>query len=238
MNLKEIMNTNKIAFAGLLIALGVLGRILFHDFFNNIINPISPNELQMGLDLFFIIGGVSLFAGFLLGKYYAFIVPLCVIACTDLFYAIVDPKTIPLWTTWLFLFTWSGYAVLALLGSFVKKKPARSLSTVPFLMGAGVLGVLFYDLWTNLGFWLTYSKMGWYPQTIEGLATVIIGGIPSMVWHLLSISIVIGLVSVPLFVWKKQEFFTTRKTSHPAEKYVLMSCTTLLLITSIITALL
>ena len=235
MNLMEKINLQKIKIAGLLITVGVLGSILLHDLFNSIGNPMSTNGFP--LDVFFVIAAVSLFAGMLLGKYYALFVPLCVIAISDVFRVIVDPTTAMYWTTSLFLFTWSGYAIIALLGSVIKRKDTRTRSFVPLLMGAGVLGVIIYDLWTNFGFWLGYSKLGFYPQTLGGLSTVFIAGIPSTVWHLLSTSIAIACVAVPLLYLRKQELLSKNLTIKPIEKYVVISATVVLMSASILSTL-
>ncbi|MFH1101203.1 MAG: DUF6580 family putative transport protein [Methanobacteriota archaeon] len=236
MNWTEKMNRQHILIAGLLITIGVLGRILLHDVFAGIPNPWSTTGFPVPLDVFFIIATLSLYAGVILGKFYTFVVPLCVIVLTDVFYGIVDPNSAALWMSWLFLFTWSGYAVIAVLGFMLKRKRLRTISYVPMLAGAGALGVLFYDIWTNFGFWLMYSKLGFYPQTIQGLATVYIGGLPTMVWHLLSTSLAIVSVGLPLLYLTKQKIVQKTIEVKPRELYLLLGATGILLLVSVFSA--
>ena len=231
MSIKTKINTQKILLAGLFIAIGVLGRVILHDFFAGITNP-------MPLDVFFVVSAVSLLAGVYLGRYYAFIVPVIIIALTDVFYAVIDPKTLSLWTSWLFLFTWSGFTIIALSGSLIKKKTIRQTKTfIPRLLGASVLGVFVYDVWTNFGFWLTFSKMGFYPQTIAGLGTVFVGGFPMMLWHQLSSCLAILCIILPLVYLKKQDILHRETTIRPIEKYIIIGSTAILLTASILTAL-
>lgn len=236
MDIIKNIDKQKVLLAGMLVAAGVLCRIFLHDFFSSVINPITTNGFAAPLDVFFIIATVALLSGVLLGKYYTFIVPLGVITITDIFYAIVDPQTQGLWTTYLFLFTWSGYVIIALLGSRTKRKTEVNRQLIPRLLGAGVLGVVSYDLWTNFGFWLGFSKLGFYPQTVEGLVIVYIGGIPTMLWHLLSASIAMTLVALPLVYFKEYEFLAKKFVSNPAERYIIVSLIIVLMAASIITA--
>lgn len=236
MNIREKIDRKKIGLAAILITVGVLGRIILHDFFNNIFNPISTNGYSLPLDVFFVIATVSIFSGILLGKYYAIIVPVCIIALTDLFYAFINPINAASWTTSLFLFTWSGFVVLALMGNRAKRKTSLNLTFIPRLLGASALSIIFYDLWTNFGFWLLYSKMGFYAQNIEGLSVVYIGGIPSMIWHLLSTSLAITAVAVPMIYLKEHKLLQKEPIINPMERYVIASVVAVLMVSSIITA--
>jgi len=235
--LKDIReNKDKLMLAGLLVAIGVLSRILLHDFFNGIINPISTGGYPMPLDVFFAIAAVSVFSGVLLGKYYTLIIPVCVLGITDIFYALIDPVNAASWLTWLFLFTWSGYVVLALTGYLTKRKSEINKMFIPKILGASALGIVFYDLWSNFGFWLAYSKLGFYPQNVDGLAMVYIGGIPSMIWHLLSTTLAIAFVAMPIFYLKEHGLISKTLVLKPVEKYVIASATVILMTASILTA--
>jgi hypothetical protein len=233
LNLKIEFDRQKIMLAGLLIAIGVLGRLILHDFFNGISNPFAEFGF---LDVFFVVALVAIFSGVLLGKYYTFIVPLCVLIITDIYYAFVDPINAAIYTSWLFLFTLSGYVFIALIGAFTRKKSKLNMMFVPKLLGAGVVGIVIYDLWTNFGFWLAYSKLGYYPQTIEGLGTVYLGGVPFMVWHLLSTSVALAVIIIPLMYLKKHEILTKEFVVKPIEKYVITGATVFLIVASILTA--
>ncbi|MDH7516800.1 MAG: hypothetical protein QHH19_00375 [Candidatus Thermoplasmatota archaeon] len=230
-------NKDKLMLAVLLVAVGVLSRILLHDFFYSIINPISTGGYPLPLDVFFAVAAVSVFSGVLLGKYYTFVVPVCVIGITDIFYALVDPVNAASWLTWLFLFTWSGYVVLALTGYLTRRKSEINRLFIPKILGTSALGIVFYDLWSNFGFWLAYSKLGFYPQNLDGLAMVYIGGIPSMIWHLLSTTLVIVFVAIPLVYLREQEIIKKSLVLKPVEKYVIASATVILMTASVLTVL-
>jgi len=224
----------KIIVAITLVTIGVVSRILLQSISAG---PITINNVTFPLDVFFVVAAVSIFSGVLLGKYYTFIVPVCVIAITDIYLIAINPATAQYWTTFLFLFTWSGYAVIALLGFVTKRKAEFNRMFLPKILGASVLGIFFFDIWANFGFWLGYSKLGVYPQTIEGLATVYIGGIPTMLWHLLSATIAIIAVTVTLTYLKKHELINKSLAIRPLEKYVIASATVILMTASILTAL-
>ena len=116
-NDKIEIDNQKILLATILIVIGVLCRIILHDFFNSINNPWAEFGV---LDVFFVIAAVSIISAILLGKYYTIAVPLIVLAITDGFYAFVNPVNIALYPTWLFLFTSSGYIFIALLSLYTK----------------------------------------------------------------------------------------------------------------------
>ena len=134
MNILEKFDTKKIIIASFLIIIGVFSRITFHDFFNSINNPFTNNGF---LDVFFIIALISIFSGILLGKYYVFLVPISVIIITDIFYGIINPINNALWTTWLFLFTISGYIFIALIGLYTKRNSKFDIVFIPKLLGSG-----------------------------------------------------------------------------------------------------
>jgi len=234
----EIINKidkQKLILAGLLITMGVVSRILLHDFFNGIANPWDESGFGV-LDVFFVTAVVAIISGVLLGKYYTIIVPIAVLFASDIFYAAIYPEVagLALYTSWLFLFTVSGYVFMALLGFYIKKKSKINYTFIPKLFGVGILGIVIYDLWTNFGFWLTYSRLGWYPMNIEGLATVYSGGIPFMIWHMLSAGIALTLIAIPLIYFKEHKILKHEIILKPVEKYILASATIFLIFISII----
>ena len=228
------IDKQKIKIAILLIFVGVLGRIAFHDFFNNINLPFTEYGF---LDVFFIIALVSIFSGILLGKYFVFIIPLCVISITDIYFGIINPVNTALWSTWLFLFTTSGYVFIALFGMLSKRKSKFEIKYIPKFLGIGFIGIIIYDLWTNFGFWLSYSKLGFYPQTFSGLLSVYFSGIPFMLWHLLSFSIVFSLTLIPIIIYKKNTNILTVPLLKPTEKIYILCTTLILVVASIISTL-
>jgi hypothetical protein len=228
---KIFMNWKQnIIIAMILIIIGIAGRVFLHDIFAGINNPLSTTGYLVPLDLFFIIAAISLYAGVILNKYYTFLIPLCIIALTDIFYAVSEPESVALWVTWLFLFTWSGYAVISNLGFTSKGKNIN----VYKLTGVGIIGVIFYDIWTNFGFWLSYSKLGYYTQDINGLATVYIGGLPTMLWHMLSTSLAVICIGVTLKYLTENEFPKRNIEIKSREKYALLGSTSILLLVSVL----
>jgi hypothetical protein len=234
MNIFEKIDKQKVLLAGILVIIGVVLRVVLHDFFNGIANPWAEFGF---LDVFFVTALVAIVSGILLGKYFTIIVPLSVLIITDVFYALVDPSAnVALFTSWLFLFTLSGYIIMALMGFYTKKKSKIDIFFIPKILGVGILAVIIYDLWTNFGFWLSYSKMGWYPPTLEGLGTVFAGGLPFMIWHILSTTIALTIIVVPIVYLKEHKILKTEIMLKPIEKYSIAGATAILMIFSIITA--
>ena len=234
MNIIDKIDKQKILLAGLIVAIGVILRIALHDFFNGIENPWA----EFGyLDVFFVTAVIAIVSGVLLGKYFTIIVPLSVLVITDIFYAFVDPVNVAIYTSWLFLFTLSGYVFMALLGFYTKKKSKLNIYFIPKILGTGILGVIIYDLWTNFGFWLTYSKIGWYPVSLEGLGAVYAGGLPFMLWHILSTAIALVVFVVPIMYLKEHRILKADSTLKPFEKYSIVGATFVLITLSVISAL-
>ena len=191
-----------------LIIIGVAGRIFLRNFLPNTphiyitLNGITQPVFMM--DMFFVVAAISLFSGILLKGYYSFIVPLSVMLITDLYYG----------NTYIFLFTWSGFAFIALVGYFTKKGLAFNPKSVVKIAGAGVGSILLYDAWTNFGCWL-----GWYPHTLNGLTACFVLALPFTLWHLVSTTSLITALSIPLLYLKEKtpEFHAVKK---PMETYV------------------
>jgi len=164
---------SKIISAIILISAGVILRLLLQN---------------VMMDIFFVIAVISILSGLLLGSYYTFVVPISIMIITDLM----------LGNNMIFLFTWTGFILLALVGYFVRPKTGLSLKKAPLILGSGIVGILLYDLWTNFGCWL-----GWYPKTIGGLATCYTVAIPFTIWHLVSTTIALTAVVIPLALLNK-----------------------------------
>jgi len=156
----------KILGAVVLMALGVMGRVA--------LRPLVPaGSALIGFDLFAVMGIVAVLAGILLGGIYSFIVPLGAMAVSDLI----------LGNGLIFVFTWSGFAMMGGLGMAARKDRAATSVFGLRLAGIGVAGILAFDIWTNFGWWLV-SPM--YPHTAAGLAACYAAGLPFMVGHLLT----------------------------------------------------
>lgn len=214
---------NKILVAISLIFIGVVGRISFYQILPNTpsiyitINGITQPMFMM--DLFFLIAAIALVSGLLLGGYYTFIVPISVMVVTDLI----------LGNTWILLFVWSGFAVIGLIGYLLKTRKSLTLKRVPTVIGAGVGGVLIYDLWTNFGCWL-----GWYPHTLNGLSMCYTVAVPFMLWHLLSTIVALTAIIFPLAYLKEHKILKTDFMIRPFEKRITLIAPAVLMILAII----
>ncbi len=164
-----------------LISIGVIGRIWMRwvlpqaPHFYITLNGISQPVFM--IDMFFLIAIISIAAGRYIGNKYAFLIPTTIMAITDIYFG----------NNWILLFTWSGFAMMTLIGY---KTRERNFSTY---IGFGLLSVLAYDAWTNFGTWV-----GWYPHTLHGLILCFTLAIPFTLWHIVSMSIALPLASLPL----------------------------------------
>jgi hypothetical protein len=157
-----------------LIALGVLGRVALRPF-------VPAGNALLAFDLFAIVGIVSVLAGVLLGGYYSLAVPLAAMAVSD---AVLGNGMI-------FVFTWSGFAMMGVLGLSARKSRAPNAVFGLKLTGIGVAGILAFDLWTNVGWWALF-----YPHTMEGLAACFAMALPFMVGHILTTAAVLPTASL------------------------------------------
>jgi len=209
----------KILVAISLIFIGVVGRISFYQILPNTpsiyitINGITQSMFMM--DLFFLIAAIALVSGLLLGGYYTFIVPISVMVITDFI----------LGNTWILLFVWSGFAVIGLIGYILKTRKTFTLKRVPTVIGAGIGGVLIYDLWTNFGCWL-----GWYPHTFNGLSMCYTVAVPFMLWHLLSTTVALTVILTPLAYLKEHKILKTDFVIRPFEKRIALIAPAVLMI--------
>jgi hypothetical protein len=105
------------------------------------------------------VAAIALFSGAYLGKRYAIIVPLALMAASDIFIGMHN----------VMLFTWGGFALSGMLGLSLRK--TRTIPKVALFSLSS--SVIFY-LVSNFGVWF----MGWYPPTLKGLLTSYIMGLP------------------------------------------------------------
>ena len=164
----------KLLGAAALIALGVLGRVALRPF-------VPEGSALIAFDLFAIIGIISVLAGVLLGGYYSLIVPLSAMAVSD---AILGNGMI-------FVFTWSGFAMMGVLGLQARKSRAPDATFGLRLTGIGVAGILAFDVWTNVGWWALF-----YPHNAGGLAACFAMALPFMIGHVLTTAAVLPTVSL------------------------------------------
>lgn len=130
----------KILYACLLITVAVLFRTVWH----------------LGDNIEFVTAA-SLAAGSYLGLQFALLVPLGILAVSDLL----------LGNTNIFIFTWSAYLAIGVAGYLFNK---RGTSLIKIIKGTslGLTASLWFYLWTNFGVWLLDS-WNMYPDTLYGL---------------------------------------------------------------------
>jgi len=160
---------------------GITARLWLYD-----IMPATPHiyitlagirQPVFMMDVFFVVAAISLMAGRYLGGHFIFIIPLAIMGITD---AILG-------NTAIFLFTWSGFAMMAVIGY---SSIGHGFGT---FFGRSIAAVVAYDLWTNFGSWL-----GWYSHDLNGLLLCYTLAIPFMLWHLLSTTLLLPLMAMPL----------------------------------------
>ena len=221
---KILEDKNRLMLAILLISFGSILRILLH---NNL--PTSPSiyitingitQPMFMLDLFFVVAIISIISGLILGGYYTFIVPISTMMITDII----------LGNNWILLFTWSGFALLGLIGYILKAKNSFTIKHVPRILGAGIGGILLYDLWTNFGTWLG----GWYTHTWDGLVLCFTKALPFMFWHLLSTTIAIALIIVPILYLKEHRVTVPEFQVKPLEKRIAIAAPIILMVLAVI----
>jgi len=194
--MREIIKNNisKIFTASILVFLGVVGRLTFTKFL-----PSSPSiyltingmtQPLFMMDLFFIIAIISILAGIILKGYYVILVPITVMMITDIIIG----------NSFIFVFTWSGFALIGLIFYALKLKNKITIQRTPLIFGAGIGSILLYDIWTNFGCWL-----GWYPQNLSGLSICFTLAIPFTLWHLLSTTIAITVIVLPIVYLKEHK---------------------------------
>jgi hypothetical protein len=112
-----------------------------------------------------VITASSLIAAVLWGWRGAVGVPLAAMAASDL---IIGNSPI-------LLFTWSAFALIGLAGLALRRLQARPSRLMLGALGAGVLGSVFFFVYTNFGVWLMGNL---YPHTWAGLMQSYLMGIP------------------------------------------------------------
>ena len=176
------MSYRKIFVAFFLIAIGVLFRTILH---------IGPNVE--------FVTTAALLSARLLGFAFAITVPLTIMIISD---TIIG-------TTNIFLFTWSGYVVIGVLGYWGLRNVNREKS----IGRATILGItssVWFYLWTNFGVWLLDS-WGMYPKTLVGLFSSYIMGLPFLKYNLIG-----NLIFVPVTFFLANALGNVRKSTLPS----------------------
>jgi hypothetical protein len=194
MNIKKWFDTQQMILLIGLILLGTLGRYLFIEFG---LQPFPNFEIIMVL---------TLIAVFLIRSPLAFLVPLFSMIFSDLL--IGNPIFVGNQMNRIVLFTYSGFAILALISIFNRERFRTTLGhfnikSFGFAAGLGIGFVLIYDTWTNIGWWYLM-----YPHTAKALLAVFSAGVPFMIYHLISGMVTFVALAVPIAIWtaNKQSF--------------------------------
>ncbi len=170
------MHKTKLITALILIAFGLLGRIFINEFIK------IPN-LE-------IITSFSLIAGAMLGGLYVFLVPLAIIAVSDIYFG----------NTSILYFTWSAFMIIGLFGWFLRNKKSFNYRFIALMTGMGIFSSLFFYLYTNFGWWLLTNM---YSHTWSGLIQCYIAGLPFLKNNLLGNLFFVPLfTSLALLAWK------------------------------------
>lgn len=176
----------KIIIAIALIAFGVIGRLVRISFFPELYN-VEP------------ITAASLLAGALLGGGYALIVPLSIVAVSDMVIG----------NTPIMMFTWSAWAVTGLMGLILRKRKTPTALFALKLTGMGMASSVFFFLWTNFGVWL---MDGIYSPTIDGLMRSYYMGLPFFRNNVFSNLIIVPLASLAaIMVWQTVVMYKKKK---------------------------
>lgn len=106
----------------------------------------------------------------------------------------------------IFIFTWSAYLIIGILGYFTlgNKKDMIIIRA----MGMGIISSFWFYIWTNFGVWVLDS-WGMYPKTIEGLFGAYIMGLPFLKANLLGNIFLVTFSFVFIesfgFLWRNSE---------------------------------
>jgi len=203
----------KITIASILVSVGVISRIFIGKFL-----PPSPNfyinflgikqPIFIAGDVFFIIASISLISGRYLREYFTFLVPFLIMLITDVFIG----------NNFIFLFTWSGFAIMGGIGYLLRKK-----SSIAFF-SLSIPSIILYDLWTNFGWWL-----GYYGGKMQYLSLCYTLAIPFMIWHIISTSLILPLFIIAFErIELKEDARISKYSAIPIASLALLSILSLL----------
>lgn len=146
---------------------------------------------------------LTFFAAIFLRPTLAMLVPLFSMILSDLL--IGNPIFVGSQMNKIILFTYSGFAIIAVVNIFNRNRFKKGLGdfklkNIGIAAGLGIGFVLIYDVWTNLGWWYLM-----YPHNTNTLATVFSAGIPFMIYHMISAAFTFVVIALPVvsFVSKK-----------------------------------
>ena len=164
------IDRKKLEIAIIFISIGVALRIALAGYPN--IEPVLP---------------LAILAGYVLGRWYALIVPLAMMLLSDwavyaLNYGDMYSMDFILGLTF---FTWTGMMLAGFVGQQVKPRLLLRMGNMAVFTGIGLVTVLIYDAWTMIGWWLI-GMSSW--------EIIVAGQVSFTIYHILS-----TLIFVPLF---------------------------------------
>lgn len=164
----------------ILIIFGVVGRIVIQ----------TPNVET--------VTAATLLASATLSFPFILIVPLTIIGLTDIYFG----------NDAILLFTWSAWAIIALLNYFFYRKKKFAANSVAKLTLSGICSSSFFFIYTNFGVWVLWNM---YPHNLQGLFECYIMAIPFFKNNLVSDLIFIPTSSIIFLlclkiiaIWKKR----------------------------------
>jgi len=185
MEIFQVPTKKKILFAIFVILFGVVFRLFLNK--------------AVGIPNFEAVTAISLLSGSFLGGFFAPFVSLLIIFLSDLYFGNVS----------VYFFTWSAFILIGIFGIFFKRNSKYYFLKIS---GGGILSVLFFYLWTNFGWWLTFKM---YPMNFQGLISSYIAGLPFLKNQLASVLIFTPLFSLIFsFVFDKLLVRKTKKVEE------------------------
>lgn len=171
------MNPN-LTLALFLIFIGTVGRIALSSY---------PNIETVMV--------VTFIAAVYIRQWYALLVPLMAIGISDLYLGHLSFTSS---FSQILLFTYSGFLLVALVSRHYRnhfQRNAKALDGVSIANTSmfGVLFVLVFDVWTNIGAFLLM-----YPHTLHGLFLCYTMAIPFMLNHMISGAVTFAVIVAPV----------------------------------------
>jgi hypothetical protein len=187
MNIKNQINLQQLITMIGLILFGTIGRYVL---FGMGVQPFPNFEVIMV---------VTFLAVMLIRSPLALIVPLVSMIGSDVL--IGNPIFVGDQMNRIVLFTYSGFAMIALINLFNKDRlwsglGQLRLKSVGLSAGLGVGFVLLYDIWTNMGWWYLM-----YPHDATSLAMVYTAGVPFMIYHMISGVVTFCAIGLPIVIY-------------------------------------
>ncbi len=174
---------------------------------------------------------VTFLAAMLIRSPLSLIVPLVSMIASDIM--IGNPIFVGDQMNRIVLFTYSGFAIIAVINLFNKERLWKSLGHVRvkslgLMAGLGVGFVLLYDVWTNLGWWYLM-----YPHDASSLALVYTAGLPFMIYHLISGVVTFIAIGTPVLYYASKKKDSLRL--QPLKLQLTQKIPALLLVIGLIT---